>query len=52
MSIAKKSATGKSNSFTANSLIDMVGKMDQWIRAAAANGWVFHEFESEIGPTT
>jgi len=47
MSIAKKCATGKGNSFTANSLVDMAGKMDQWIRTAAEKGLAFHEFESE-----
>ena len=47
MSIAKKSETGKVNSFTAKSLVDMAGKMDEWIRMAAAKQWAFHEFESE-----
>jgi len=47
MSIAKKSETGKGNSFTENSLAGMAAKMDHWIRTAAAKGWAFHEFESE-----
>ena len=47
MSIAKKSETGKGNSFTANSLAGMAAKMDKWIRMAAADGQAFHEFESE-----
>ena len=47
MSIAKKSETGKGNSCTPNSLVDMAGKMGQWICMAAKKGWAFHEFESE-----
>ena len=47
MNIAKKSETGKVNSFTAKSLVDMAGKMDEWIRMAVAKQWAFHEFESE-----
>ena len=47
MSIAKKSETGKGNSITTNALVDMAGKMDEWIRTAAAKQWAFHEFESE-----
>ena len=47
MSIAKKSETGKGNSCTENSLVDMAGKMGQWICMAAEKGLAFHEFESE-----
>ena len=47
MSIAEKSETGKVNSCMANSLVDMAGKMGQWICEAAAEGRAFHEFESE-----
>ena len=47
MSIAKKSETGKDNSYAADSLLDMAGKMGQWICEAAAEGRAFHEFESE-----
>ena len=47
MNIAKKSETGKVNSFAAKSLEDMAGKMDEWIRMAAAKGRALHEFESE-----
>ncbi len=47
MSIAKKSETGKGNSFAADSLLDMAGKMGQWICDAVAEGRAFHEFESE-----
>ena len=47
MSIAKKSGTGKGNSFAANSLAGMAAKMDHWIRTAAEKGLAFHEFESE-----
>jgi len=38
---------GKGVSFTATSLVDMAGKMDEWIRMTAAKGWAIYEFESE-----
>ncbi len=49
MSISKAAGNGKCSSLngSVDSLSDMAGKMDEWIRRAAEKGMAFHEFELE-----